>query len=88
MQGHADEIAGAAFSNDSRFVVTYSTNSVIRVWTAHSGRLRAVCMGDSGITSCQFGGPKMVDTIIAGDGNGLVHFLDFPAEDLGSSRSK
>lgn len=88
LEGHSDEIAGAVFSGDSRFVITYSTNSVIRVWTAHSGRLRAVFMGDSGITSAQFGGPKMVDIIVAGDGNGIVHFLDFPAEDLGSSRSK
>ncbi|CAD7698455.1 unnamed protein product [Ostreobium quekettii] len=88
LEGHSDEIAGAVFSSDSRFVVTYSTNSVVRVWTAHSGRLRVVFMGDCGITSCAFGGSKLSDTIIAGDGNGLVHFLDFPAEELSSSRSK
>eukprot|EP00803_Ostreobium_quekettii_P003137 evm.model.scf_1157.1 EVM.evm.TU.scf_1157.1 scf_1157:13492-23046(+) len=88
LEGHSDEIAGAVFSSDSSFVVTYSTNSVVRVWTAHSGRLRVVFMGDCGITACAFGGSKLSDTVIAGDGNGLVHFLDFPAEELSSSRSK
>ena len=86
LESQGDHLCGAVFSPDGRFLATYSTNSVIRVWTATSGKLRAVYLADTGISSCQFAGEEETDTIVVGDGNGHVHFLEFPANELASVR--
>lgn len=60
----------------------------MRIWTAHSGRLRAVYLGDSGFTTSQFSTQGQTDTLVAGDGHGVVHFLEFPTKDLSSVKNR
>eukprot|EP00210_Caulerpa_lentillifera_P006800 g6499.t1 len=88
LESHGDPLTGVVFSSDGKFLATYSLNSVVRVWTASSGKLRAVYVSDYGISSCEFVGSPQIDTLIVGDGNGHVHFLDFPTNQLSSSRSR
>jgi len=88
LESHGDHLSGVVFSSDGRFLATYSHNSVVRVWTASSGKLRAVFVSDSGISSCEFVGSSQIDTLVVGDGNGHVHFLDFPADELSPFRSR
>eukprot|EP00210_Caulerpa_lentillifera_P008913 g8504.t1 len=87
LESHGDHLSGAVFSADGRFLATYSRNAVVRVWTASSGKLRAVYVSDSGITSCAFVGSPQINTLVVGDGNGHVHFLEFPADQLSSLQS-
>lgn len=88
LESQGDHLCGAVFSPDGRFLATYSSNSVVRVWTATSGKLRAVYLGDTGISACQFTGENEINTLVVGDGNGHVHFLEFPANELTSIRRK
>lgn len=88
LESQGDHLVGAVFSPDGRFLATYSSNSVLRVWTATSGKLRGVYLADSGISACQFAGQSEINTLVMGDGNGHVHFLEFPSNELMSIRKK
>jgi WD40 repeat protein len=48
LQGHEDEVTAAAFSPDSRHIVTASRDGTTRIWSAADGREEVVLRGHEG----------------------------------------
>lgn len=76
LQGHKEEVTHVAFSRDSLWVATCSTDCTARLWSVHSSQLQGFFMADSSLTHCIFAGPpQKQDSLLVSSDNGSIHFL-------------
>ena len=76
VQGHKEDLTHVAFSRDSLWVATCSTDCTARLWSVQSSQLQGFFMADSSLTHCVFAGPpQQQDTLLVSGDNGSIHFL-------------
>jgi WD40 repeat protein len=93
--GHKSEVTAVAFSPDGLLLATCSADCTLRIWAVGNGaggRQVAFFMADAALSSVAWAGAALdarggtapgqvaADMVVAGDANGTLHFLDFPAE--------
>jgi len=74
LEGHAGGVESAAVL-DERRVISASLDQTLRVWDIESGQAVAVFTLDA--TACSVAFISGCRVVVAGDGMGNVHFLDF-----------
>ncbi|KAL3139891.1 hypothetical protein ABBQ38_004185 [Trebouxia sp. C0009 RCD-2024] len=75
-EGHKEDVTHVAFSRDSLWVATCSTDCTARLWSVHSSQLQGFFMADSSLTHCIFAGPpQKQDSLLVSSDNGSIHFL-------------
>jgi WD40 repeat protein len=72
--GHTDTVQGCAFSPDGRLALSASDDHTLRLWEVASGEQIAYWLTDSPL-ECRAYGPDRRQ-VLAGDGIGVVHFLE------------
>jgi WD40 repeat protein len=85
LNGHRGSISAVAFSEDSRFAVSASTDLSLKVWKLIDGQCLATLTTDRECVSCTFSSDGR--TIIAGDLGGRLHFLRLEIPETGKLTS-
>jgi WD40 repeat protein len=70
--GHSERVYGVAASHDGRRVISASLDRTLKLWDLQTGQALATFAGDAALYCCAFAD---IQTILAGDEGGHVHFL-------------
>ncbi|KAI0028424.1 WD40-repeat-containing domain protein, partial [Vararia minispora EC-137] len=86
LSGHADCVAGAAFSPDGARIVSVSTDGSIRVWDASSGLRRGrpfQALADQPLSAVAWAPDQLKQLIAAGSDDGYIVLCDVDARPVG-----
>lgn len=74
LEGHTSDVLGCAVTRDGQYVVSASADRTVKVWDLDTHACVLTHRGEAYYTAVA----TLANTIVAGDGGGILWFLDWP----------